>query len=198
MLIYITNRKLCRDRDDFLKRIEELASGKPYAIMLREKDLSESGYETLAAQVKEICAAHGTPLLINQNINTALKLNLPAIHLSMQNLREYRNELSSFTQIGASVHSLEEALEAQELGVHYLIAGHIFATNSKKGLPPRGLSFLEEICQHSQVPVFAIGGITKDKVKDILLTGAKGMCIMSEAMTCESPNSLADQFRFEY
>ena len=196
MLIYVTNRKLCRD--DFLKRMERLAAGKPHAIMLREKDLQDTEYETLAAQVKEVCAAHQVPLLINQNISTALKLDLPAIHLSMHNLREYRNELNSFKQIGASVHSLEEALEAQELGAHYLIAGHIFTTDSKKGLPPRGLSFLEEICRQVQVPVFAIGGITKDNAKDILLTGAKGVCIMSEAMTCEHPKNLAHQFRLEY
>lgn len=196
MLIYVTNRKLCTD--DFLNRIERLASGKPYAIMLREKDLSEVEYQALAADVKEICAAHGVQLLINQNISTALNLNLPAVHLSMPNLWKYRNELNSFKQIGASVHSLEEALEAQELGVHYLIAGHIFATNSKKDLPPRGLSFLEEICKQVKVPVFAIGGITKDKAKDILLTGAKGMCIMSEAMNCEHPDNLAAQFRLDY
>lgn len=193
MLIYITNRKLCRDH--FLDRIEQLASGKPYAIMLREKDLNEADYETLAIQVKERCDAHQVPLLINQQIGTAAKLAIPAVHLSMENLRKYTSLLPSFQQVGASVHSLEEALEAQALGVHYLIAGHIFATNSKKGVPPRGLSFLEEICCHSKVPVFAIGGITKDKVTDILLTGASGMCIMSEAMTCENPKNLASQFR---
>lgn len=196
MIIFVTNRKLCRDH--FLNRIEKLALGRPNAIMLREKDLNEAEYETLAAEVKERCAKHQVQILINQEIAAASKLNLPAVHLSMQNLRKFSNQLHSFQKIGASVHSLEEALEAQELGVHYLIAGHIFATDSKKGLPPRGLPFLEEICRNAEVPVFAIGGITKNRVKDVLQTGAKGMCIMSEAMTCTHPESLANQYRLAY
>jgi thiamine-phosphate pyrophosphorylase len=196
MLICVTNRKLCQD--DFLKRINQLASGKPHAIMLREKDLSDTEYVALAAKVQKICAVHQVPLLINQNIAAAKKLRLPAIHLSMPLLREHKNELTSFRQIGASVHSLEEALEAQQLGAHYLIAGHIFSTDCKRGVPPRGLSFLEEVCRHTEIPVFAIGGITKDKVEDVMTAGAKGMCIMSEAMTCAHPSRLASQFRLEY
>ncbi|MBB6447743.1 thiamine phosphate synthase [Bacillus benzoevorans] len=196
MLICVTNRKLCPD--DFLKRIEQIASGRPHAIMLREKDLPNEEYEALASKVQERCAAHQVPLLINQNIDAAIHLGLPAIHLSMHLLREHRKEIRSFQQIGASVHSLEEALEAQQLGAHYLIAGHIFSTDCKRGVPPRGLSFLEEICHHAEIPVFAIGGITNDKVNDVFAAGAKGMCIMSEAMTCAHPSHLAGRFKPEY
>lgn len=196
MLICVTNRKLCQD--DFLKRIDRLASGKPHAIMLREKDLPDVEYIALAAKVQKICAVHQVPLLISQNIAAAKNLRLPAIHLSMPLLQEHKHELTSFQQIGASVHSLEEALEAQQLGAHYLIAGHIFATVSKKGLPPRGLSFLEEVCRHTAIPVFAIGGITKDNVTDVVAAGARGMCIMSEAMTCAHPSRLASQFKAGY
>lgn len=192
MLIYITSRKLCKD--PFLQRIQQLAEGNPHAIMLREKDLNLADYESLTLKVKAICAQNNIPLIINQNLSIAKRLNMPNIHLSIQNLRTYRNELQSFTHIGASVHSLSEALEAQKLGATYLVAGHIYSTNSKKGVPPRGLSFLREITSNVTIPVFAIGGITKDHVKDILLTGAKGICIMSEAMTCPEPVKLKASF----
>ncbi|MBE6067184.1 MAG: thiamine phosphate synthase [Clostridium lundense] len=193
MLICLTNRKLCKD--DFLNRINEIAKGKPHAIMLREKDLSLEEYEHLAIKAKEICDINEVPLIINKNIEVASKLKLPNIHLSISDLRKYKSELYQFTNIGASVHSLFEAKEAEDLGASYLIAGHIFSTDCKKGVPPRGLSFLKEVCNCASIPVFAIGGITKDKVKDVINAGAAGMCIMSEAMTCPNPVELSDIFR---
>jgi thiamine-phosphate pyrophosphorylase len=195
MLILVTNRKLCHD--DFLQRIEQLAKGKPHAIMLREKDLNEVEYEYLAKRVEEICEDTHVPLIINQNITVAKKLKLLNIHLSISDLRKHQNDLLPFINIGASVHSVSEAAEAQELGASYLIAGHIFSTDCKKGVPPRGLPFLKEICDSVQIPTFAIGGITKNSVKDVLKTGAKGMCIMSEAMTCQNPGELAEKFRMD-
>ncbi|WP_071396279.1 thiamine phosphate synthase [Bacillus tuaregi] len=193
MLIYVTNRNLCKQ--DFLVQVNQLAKGKPHAIMLREKDLALDEYEALACQVKDICAHHNVPLIINQNISVAAKLELDHIQLSMENLRKYQSKLHPFSVIGASVHSVQEAKEAVALGATYLIAGHIYSTDSKKGVPPRGLSFLKDVCDTVSIPVFAIGGIKKDHVKDLIATGAKGFCIMSESMTCLHPVELARQFR---
>ncbi len=192
MLICVTNRNLCKD--DYLTRINQLAKGKPHAIMLREKDLGLTDYENLAGQVKELCDLYKTPLIIHQNLPIATRLKLSNIHLSMADLRLSRSQVNKFV-FGASVHSLTEAKEAQALGASYLIAGHIFSTDCKKGIPPRGLSFLKEVCTSVTVPVFAIGGITKDKVNEITQTGAKGFCVMSESMTCENPVNLANDFR---
>jgi thiamine-phosphate diphosphorylase len=195
MLIYITNRNLCKR--DFLQQIEQLAKGKPQAIMLREKDLHIGEYEALAKKVHSICQKNNVPLIINQQITVAEKLKIGIVQLSMPNLRKYRKDLQVFDQIGASVHSIEEAKEAISLGATYLIAGHIFSTDSKKGVPPRGLSFLKQVCDAVSLPVFAIGGITRNDVNDIKLAGAKGVCMMSEAMTCEKPAELANEFQLK-
>lgn len=194
MIIFVTNRKLCHD--NFLQRIQLLAKGNPDAIMLREKDLNHHEFEDLALKVKDICQEYAVPLIINQNISVARKLNLPNIHLSLADLRKNKNELQSFSQIGASVHCVEEAIEAQQLGASSIIAGHIFSTDCKKGVPPRGLSFLQEVCDSVTIPVFAIGGISKEHVKNVAMTGAKGACIMSEAMTCKDPVHLTNQYLF--
>ncbi|MBP1745361.1 MAG: thiamine monophosphate synthase [Firmicutes bacterium] len=184
MVIYVTNRKLCRD--DFLDRIDSLAKKKPHAIMLREKDLEPVEYESLAGKVKEICEKNGVRLIVNGCMVAASKLGIPCIHLSMADLRLHAAGLACFKSVGASVHTASEAREAQDLGASYLIAGHIFPTDCKKGVPPRGLSFLEEVCGSVTVPVFAIGGITKDRMEAVMGTGAKGICLMSEAMTCRN------------
>jgi len=193
MLICVSNRLLCKD--DFLNRINAIAKGKPDAIMLREKDLSISEYENLAVKVKGICNEHQIRLIINQNIDIAAKLNLSYIHLSISDLKRYQDKIQKFDHIGVSVHSVPEAKEAQELGASYLIAGHIFPTDCKKDVPPRGLLFLKEVCDSVEIPVYAIGGITKDLVKDVVNVGAKGICVMSQFMTSPNPAELIHGFR---
>ena len=71
---------------------------------------------------------------------------------------------------------------AESLGADYLFAGNIFETDCKKGLPGRGLEFLERVCKEVTIPVYAIGGITKEKMPRILETGAAGGCMMSGFM----------------
>jgi len=193
MLICVTNQKLCND--DYLNRIGQIAQGKPHAIMLREKDLTIPEYKMLAIKVNEICKVHQVNLIINQNIEIAIKLKLKNIHLSMDVLRKLKKEIKEFEAIGASVHSVNEAKEAEKLGATYLITGHIFPTDCKKGVAPRGLSFLKEVCDAVKIPVFAIGGIKKDKLENVLNAGAKGVCVMSEAMTCLNPIELGDNYQ---
>ena len=72
--------------------------------------------------------------------------------------------------------------EAERLGCSYLIAGHIYATSCKPGLPPRGLAFLREVTVATELPVYAIGGITPIRLAEILAAGAAGGCAMSSLM----------------
>ena len=99
-----------------------------------------------------------------------------------------------FKVIGTSVHSVEDAIKAKQLGTTYMTAGHIFATDCKKGLPPRGLDFLKNVCDTVQIPVYAIGGINiassesddstlnVPRLKEVMECGAAGGCIMSGMM----------------
>lgn len=190
-MICVTQRKLCQE--NFLYRIQQLAQAKPYAVLLREKDLDLPSYERLAWKVKEICDRYGVLLILHQNSTVAVKMKLTHLQLSLPALRAYQQRAHSLL-IGASVHSVAEAKEAEALGAAYILAGHIFATDCKQGIPPRGLSFLRQVCQAVSLPVLAIGGITSNNVKAILESGAKGCCIMSEAMTCQEPAALVHEF----
>lgn len=184
-LICITNRKLCSN--NFLDQIEMIASAHPKAIVLREKDLSEKEYEQLARQVMQICQKHGTQCILHSFSNVAIALGAAAVHMPLPLLQKMTlQEKSHFQIIGASCHSLEEAKEAQDLGCTYITAGHIFLTDCKKGLPGRGLSFLEEICKAVRIPVYAIGGISSQNIESVRKTGAAGACIMSGFMRCKT------------
>lgn len=184
-ILCITNRKLCKE--DFLTRIKTIATAHPKAIVLREKDLSEEEYTILAEKVMYLCKNYKVPCILHSFTNVAIALQAKAIHMPLPLLRKMTSqEKSHFEIIGASCHSLEDAKEAERLGCTYITAGHIFLTDCKKGLPGRGLPFLQNICENTSVPVYAIGGISNKNIDAVRQTGAAGACIMSGFMKCNN------------
>ena len=156
---------------------------KPDMLILREKDLSEDEYYELAKKIKPMCDKSGVELVIHTYVNVAKKLGVKSIHLPLDKyimLTEEDKQL--FDNIGTSVHSLDDLEKAISFGVTYVLAGHIYDTDCKKGLPGRGLEFLQEICSNVRVPVIAIGGINMDRLKEVKDVGASGAAIMSGYM----------------
>ena len=183
-ILCITNRKLCRE--DFLTRIERIAACHPAGIILREKDMKPEDYKELAAAVMEICEHYGVKCILHSFPDVAISLHADAIHLPLHLLRELLQEQKThFEVLGASCHSVEDALEAQALGCTYITAGHVFETDCKKGLPGRGLEFLRSVCAAVDIPVYGIGGIDADNIALVRNAGANGACLMSSLMVTE-------------
>lgn len=180
--IAVTNRSI--SRRPFLEQITEICSYHPYALILREKDLPEEEYAQLGKKVLEICEKEHVLCILHTYVAAVQKLGCSAIHVPLPLLKEYAEQLRHFSVVGTSVHSVEEAILAEKLGATYLIAGHIFATDCKKGVPPRGISFLHQVCQAVSLPVYGIGGMKfeEEQQNEVIGCGAKGVCIMSEAM----------------
>lgn len=178
-ILCVTNRALCTE--DFFTRLQTLAAAQPYGIILREKDLSEYAYRTLARRALDICERYGTPLILHSFPAVAEALQCERVHIPLPVLRKTDNP---FPVLGTSCHSLDEALEAEALGCTYITVGHIFDTDCKAGLPGRGLDFLRSVCEAVTIPVYAIGGIRPDNIAAVRACGASGACIMQSAMRC--------------
>lgn len=177
----ITNRHLAAQ--EYFEQIKEIARAAPEAVIVREKDLPQAEYMQLARQVMQICSQFGVVCVLHTYTQAAAGIGAKAIHLPLQQLLELpQAEKMQFSTLGASVHSIEEAKQAQEAGASYLMAGHIFETNCKKGVPPRGLSFLSEVCKAVKIPVYALGGIHAGNAAACIGAGAAGVCVMSECM----------------
>lgn len=191
-VLAVSNRSLCRR--DFLEQIARIAAAGPEGIILREKDLTEAEYEDLARKVMEICRRYGINCILHTFADAARNLGAGAIHLPLAVLRRETGSLNDFDIIGASVHSADEAGEAERLGASYITAGHIFATDCKKGWAPRGLAFLMNICRTVRIPVYAIGGIRPENAGEAVGVGARGVCMMSGLMQCENPRDYMGSF----
>lgn len=173
----------------FMEQIENVAKAGPELIILREKDLTYEERVELARGCLRICARNNVPLSINSDIEAARALGIPRVHLPMDVLRA--SDISGFRLVGASVHSPEEAGEAEALGAHYLIAGHVFPTACKIG-EPRGTDFLKAVCSAVDIPVYGVGGIKPSNYHEVLDAGAAGAASMSSVMRVEDPAEIVD------
>lgn len=183
-IIAVTNRHLCHR--PFPEQLERICRLRPQALILREKDLPEEEYSVLAENILPICMRYEVPCILHHFPAAATRLGVNRLQLPLHQLEAAggRRGLPGLALLGASVHSAKEALRAQSLGADYVTAGHIYATDCKAGLPPRGLPFLRNICAALQIPVYAIGGIRLDpeQISAVLSCGAAGVCIMSGMM----------------
>ncbi|WP_052947914.1 thiamine phosphate synthase [Aneurinibacillus tyrosinisolvens] len=135
-------------------------------------------------------------LSINDRLDVALAVQAGYIHLAYHSLPPMLAKRLVHTQkIGVSVHNVEEAVEAERGGADYLLFGHVFPTNSKPGLPPRGLPALRHVVKASGIPVIALGGITPANAAEALATGCAGIALMSAVMEAGNPELAAKQFR---
>jgi len=175
-IISITDRKNCPQFDERLKQL----SDNNITFILREKDLHEEEYGALIRKVKEIT----DDFIIHTHTKLAGRYGHKKVHLTMNDFMN--SDISDFDVVGVSVHSLEEALKAQKKGASYVIYSHIFATECKKGLVPKGIEKLAEVCKELSIPVYALGGINADNISLVKSAGASGACVMSLLMNCDS------------
>ena len=115
-IIAVSNRKLCNR--PFLEQIERVCKIHPEAVILREKDLTEEEYGTLAKEVMNICSRYQVSCILHNFWKTALELGCTSVHLPLPELRKLPEDVKEqFQRIGTSVHSVEDAKEAERLGV---------------------------------------------------------------------------------
>lgn len=185
-LIAVTDSASCpRPLPEQIERLAKLTELRPQAVILRAKALDKAAYRTLALQAQQSCEAAGIPLILHSDWQLARELGISMLHLPLALLRQISEyERAYFTWLSTSVHSVGEAQEAQALGATVLIAGHIYTTQCKAGLAPRGLGFLQSVCSAVNLPVYAIGGISFDAAQhaELKANGARGACVMSAYM----------------
>lgn len=192
MIYLITNRNLVKN-NNFMDIIQSSVEGGVDAIILREKDLVFDELMPLALEIKRIVENSKTQLIVNTNIDVAKAIEANGIQVSFNDFMKKKYNYKGI--FGISVHSLEEAIVAAQKGASYLLAGHIFETDCKKGLQPKGIEFIQDIKKNVNIPVIALGGITLDNVNEVILAGADGIAVMSSIMTSDNPYDLVLKYK---
>ncbi|MEH7384547.1 thiamine phosphate synthase [Bacillus sp. JJ1521] len=169
-----------KNKIDFVQIREKTKTVKEIIILLQY--LEEGGVE------KE-------KIILNDRLDIALLMDIPNVHfpeigLPVKMVKERFPHLT----VGRSVHSYEGAKEAEAKGADYLLYGHCYETNSKRGKAPNGIEPLIEMKKHLSLPIYAIGGIKLDKVNELRELKAEGIAVMSGIFSAENPLAAASQF----
>jgi thiamine-phosphate pyrophosphorylase len=184
-LLVITDRQHTKGRPLLSVLDQALKAGK-ISIQLRERDLCAKDLLTLASEIQQLMEPHKGRLLINDRLDVALSLEEAGIHLRSNSLPVgiVRRLLNPLRLLGASAHSVAEALEVEANGADYVVLGPVYDTPSKRLFgPPLGLPILEEAARAVRLPIFAIGGVTAGRARELRRAGAFGAAVIT-AILC--------------
>lgn len=167
---------------ELVAAIEEALNGGVRAVQIREKGLSGRELFVLSRDVREITGRYGARLFINDRIDVALAVGADGVHLGVNGIgvKDARSIVPKGFMIGVSTHSIREALNAEEEGADFVTFGPVYHTPSKAAYgEPVGLEALKEVCKKAALPVFAIGGVKREKVEEVAGVGADGVAVIS-------------------
>lgn len=162
-------------------QVEKALKGGATMIQIREKDLDEKDFLLEAEELLALCRSYNVPFIVNDNVELAVKIGADGVHVgqSDMNARDVRALIGNDKILGVSTQTVEQALFAQECGADYLGVGAVFPTGSKDDAEVLDRKTLMDICKAVSIPVVAIGGITKDNVRELKGTGIAGISVIS-------------------
>lgn len=189
-LYLITDGGAAGNTAGLLRRVKEALSGGVRIVQLREKALGGRTLLELALKMREVTAAFGARLLVNDRIDVTLLSGADGVHLGQSSVSasEARGILGAGKLIGVSTHSLDEARVAEADGADFVTFGPVYPTPSKACYgPPVGTQALKEASASVRVPVYAIGGVKKENLREVITAGAFGAAVISAVLAGEDP-----------
>jgi thiamine-phosphate pyrophosphorylase len=180
-LLVVTDRHQTNGRP-LVPLLQRVLTATAPAIQLRERDLSTRDFVTLAREVQALTSSRRTQLLVNDRIDVALALDGVGVHLRSNSLpvSAARQLLGSQRLVGISVHTIDEAVQAESQGADYSVFGPISETPSKQMFgPPLGIHTLEKVCRLIRIPIIGIGGVTAARAREMRRAGAFGAAVIT-------------------
>ncbi len=181
LLLYaITDRSWLGGRT-LCEQVEEALKGGATMLQIREKDLPEEEVLKEAREIQALCRKYHVPLIINDNVELAKKIDADGVHVGQGDMEaeRVRELLGSDKIIGVTAKTVEQAKAAEESGADYLGVGAVFQTGTKRDAIGITHDDLEKICNSVQIPAVAIGGITRENVERLRGRGMAGVAVVS-------------------
>lgn len=193
-LLLIGDVLLGRDHESALQAAIE---GGIDMVQVREKEMSDRDFFKLAARLRAICEQAGILCLINDRVDVARGVDADGVHLGEEDLplAAAREVLGADKILGATSHTLEEALQGQNGGADYLGFGTMFPTDTKRGLTIRGTEEINKLRGRIEIPVFAIGGITLENLPELLARGVHRVAVSGAILRSPDIRRAAAEFK---
>jgi thiamine-phosphate pyrophosphorylase len=181
---------------------QQLCDGGSDIIQLRAKHETRDEVRRLAELILPITRAAGVPLVINDHADLAQELGAECVHLGQEDFFNagftHRSELSTLNSqqlLGLSSHAPDQGQRAVMARADYIAIGPVFATGTKPGRAPCTLDYVRWAAANLNVPWFAIGGITLANLDEVLIAGARRICVVSAILNAPDVAAACREFQ---
>lgn len=187
LLLYAVTDRSFVGRQTLYEQIEDALKGGVTIVQLREKELGEDEFVAEAMQIKELCRRYNVPLIINDNVDVALKSGADGVHVGIEDapVAEIRRKVGTDFIIGATAKTVEQAKAAEKSGADYLGVGAVFPSPTKKNAIRITNEQLNAICSSVSIPAVAIGGISLKNIDELAGGGMDGIAVVSAIFAAE-------------
>lgn len=181
MRLYAVTDRSWLKNETLYSQVEKALKGGATCVQLREKNMSEQDFLEEALEIKELCGKYGVPLIINDNVDIAVKCGADGVHVGQHDMKaeDVRAAIGENMILGVSAGTVEQAVEAERAGADYLGVGAVFSTTTKLDANAVSHAELKKICASVSIPVVAIGGITEENITCLKGKGIDGVALVS-------------------
>lgn len=163
--------------ETFLHRLGTRLAQAPLRLVLREPQLDSHAYRRLAERIRGRMQ-QGT-LLLHRDADLAREIGADGVHLPAKEILQIKQRPHGLDWIGASVHNAAELAAASKLGLDYAVLGHVAPTRSHPDLPPLGWDGFRQLAgQGWPLPIYAIGGMTRQDTEQSIISGGQGIAML--------------------
>jgi len=177
---------------DVEKAVSEAIAGGATMIRISETELPAGEVLDLAVRLRTVTKGKAL-LVVDDRVDVAVAVAADGVELPEDGLptRAAREQIGKYAVVGRSVYTAERALQATREGADYVTVGSIYkgASKSEKAA---GVGLLNEISKDSDLPMLAAGGITAEKVGEVIKAGAAGVSVMSAIAGADDPKAAAE------
>lgn len=197
LLLYAITDRSWTGKQSLLEQVEEALRGGATMIQLREKGLDEEAFLEEAIQARKLCHRYRVPLIINDNVEVAIKSGADGVHVGIEDqpVAEIRARAGTEFIIGATAKTVEQAQAAEKAGADYLGVGAVFPSLTKKDAIRITTEQLRKICTSVSIPAVAIGGITGTNMEELRGGGMSGIAVVSAIFAAENVEEAAGKLR---
>lgn len=187
MQLYLVTDRHWLKAHSLYEDVEAAINGGVTCVQLREKHLNRQLFVQEAKELKELCNQNQIPLIINDDVEVMLEVDADGIHVGQSDMQaqDVRKLIGLDKVLGVSVQTVEQAITAQNAGADYLGVGAVFPTGTKDDAIEVDLITLQDICQHVDIPIVAIGGINQENLLQLKGSGIDGIAVVSAIMAAE-------------
>jgi thiamine-phosphate pyrophosphorylase len=185
------------DRDGMERALEGALVGGADVFQLRDKDASDDELLAAAERARERCHAAGALFVLNDRPDLAAACGADGVHVGQDDVpvARAREHVGDDALVGLSTHSMQQAQAGCRSGADYIAVGPVHATPTKEGRPAIGVEPVRYAASHVDVPWFAIGGIDRGTVAEVVRAGARRIVVVRAIADAEDPEAAARALR---